>query len=172
MDGFVSGQYGDAAAASEAVEGLRRDHRPKALGRGIALRFSTVMVATRTIERGSFRALPKILVVEDDALIAMELGERLSDLGYEVLGPAHSISEAEALLAREQPDGALLDANLAHGASSVPLAMELVAAGVRIAFCTGYDHVKNAPAELSAAPVLTKPVSDAALKAALEKLIA
>lgn len=116
--------------------------------------------------------MPKILVVEDDALIAMELGERLSDLGYEVLGPAHSISEAEALLAREQPDGALLDANLAHGASSVPLAMELVAAGVRVAFCTGYDHVKNAPAELSAAPVLTKPVSDAALKAALEKLIA
>ncbi|WP_156767783.1 response regulator [Candidatus Viadribacter manganicus] len=116
--------------------------------------------------------MPKILVVEDDMLIAMELGERLADMGYEVLGPAHSIAEAEALLAREKPDGALLDASLAGGASSVPLAVALYAKGVRVAFCTGYDKVKNAPPELASAPVLTKPVSDADLKAGLEKLLA
>lgn len=115
--------------------------------------------------------MPKILVVEDDALIAMELGERLADMGYEVLGPAHSIAEAEAILARETPDGALLDANLA-GVSSVPLALALHAIGVPVAFCTGYDRVKGAPPELAEAPVLTKPVSDAELKAGLERLFA
>jgi DNA-binding response OmpR family regulator len=116
-------------------------------------------------------SLPKILIVEDDALIAMELGERLADLGYEILGPAHSIAEAEALLARETPDGALLDASLAQGVSSVPLGLKLHAEGVRVAFCTGYDRVKDAPPELANVLVLTKPVSDADLKAGLEKLL-
>lgn len=110
------------------------------------------------------------MVVEDDALIAMELGERLSDMGYAVLGPAHSLAEAEALLARETPDGALLDASLGGGVSSVPLGMTLHAKGVRVAFCTGYDRVKDAPPELAGAPVMTKPVSDAELKAGLDRL--
>jgi DNA-binding LytR/AlgR family response regulator len=116
--------------------------------------------------------LRKILVVEDDMLIAMELGERLADMGYEVLGPAHSIEEAEAVLARGAPDAALLDASLGGGVSSVPLGVKLHAQGVRIAFCTGYDRVKDAPPELARALVLTKPVSDADLKKGLEQLFA
>ncbi|MBX3431636.1 MAG: response regulator [Hyphomonadaceae bacterium] len=116
--------------------------------------------------------MPKILVVEDDALIAMELGERLSDMGYEVLGPAHSIAEAEAVIAREKPDAALLDARLGQGVSSVPLGVKLHGLGVRVAFCTGYDNVKEAPPELAKAPVFTKPVSDADLKAGLQTLFA
>ncbi|MFN3465373.1 MAG: response regulator [Terricaulis sp.] len=116
--------------------------------------------------------MPKILVVEDDALIAMELCERLTDMGYEVMGPAHSIPEAETLLARETPDGALLDATLAGGVSSLPLGMILHGKGVRIAFCTGYDKVKGAPPELAQAPVLTKPVSDADIKTCLDNLLA
>lgn len=115
-------------------------------------------------------SLPKILLVEDDALIAMELGQRLAELGYDVLGPARSIAEAEALLARETPDGALLDVSLAEGASSVPLGVELYAKGVRVAFCTGYDHVEGVPPELANAPVLTKPFSDAILETELKKL--
>ena len=51
----------------------------------------------------------KILVVEDDPLIAMELGERLEEMGYAVLGPAHSIEAAEQAVARERPDAALLE---------------------------------------------------------------
>jgi DNA-binding response OmpR family regulator len=114
--------------------------------------------------------LPKILVVEDEALIAMELGERLMDMGCAVLGPAQSIAEAEALLARERPDAALLDANVA-GQSSMPLGVALVALGVPVAFCTGYDQMKDKPAELSSAPVLVKPVADDVLKAALAALL-
>jgi len=115
-------------------------------------------------------ALGKILVVEDDALIAMELGERLADLGHAVLGPAHTIAEAEALIARERPQAALLDANLG-GESSVGLGVTLVGQGVPVAFCTGYDQVKGAPPELASAPILVKPYSDAELKAALSKLV-
>lgn len=113
----------------------------------------------------------KVLVVEDDALIAMELEERLGELGYTVLGPAATLDHAEKLIAAERPDAALLDANLA-GVSSVPLGVKLAGLGVPIAFCTGYDKIKNAPPELAAAPILTKPISDSELSAALQKLLA
>ncbi len=113
----------------------------------------------------------KILVVEDDALIAMELAERLTELGYHVLDPARSVEAAEKLIAVERPDLALLDANLA-GVSSVPLGAKLIKMGVPVAFCTGYDAIKNLPPELAGAPVLTKPISDDALARALKTLLA
>lgn len=113
----------------------------------------------------------RILVVEDDVLIAMELGERLTDMGYEVIGPAHTLAEAEAALAKgARPDAALLDANLA-GQSSVPLGAVLAQSGVPLAFCTGYDKIKNLPPELARAPVLIKPIGDADLVAGLKLLL-
>lgn len=113
----------------------------------------------------------KILIVEDDALIAMELSERLEEMGYQVLGPAMTLAEAETAASQgERPDAALLDANLA-GQSSVPAGVALAARGVPVAFCTGYDEVKNLPAELKGAMVLTKPVSDEKLSAALKQML-
>lgn len=114
--------------------------------------------------------LVKILVVEDDALIAMELEERLGEMGYAVLGPALTLEAGEAFISGEKPDAALLDANLA-GQSSVSLGAALAARGVKVAFCTGYDRIKNLPPELANAPVLTKPISDADLRAGLKKLL-
>jgi CheY-like chemotaxis protein len=112
----------------------------------------------------------RILVVEDDALIAMELEERLAELGHIVLGPALSLEAAEALAAKEELDAALLDANLA-GKSSVAFGAALAARGVKVAFCTGYDQIKDLPPALANAPVLTKPLSDADLQAGLAKLL-
>lgn len=112
----------------------------------------------------------KILLVEDDALIALELGERLADMGYRVLGPARSLDEAEAVLAKDKPDAALLDANL-DGVSSVPLGAKLAELGVPVAFCTGYDRIKDLPPLLQHAPVLTKPLGDAALISGLKRLL-
>jgi len=114
-------------------------------------------------------AKQKILLVEDDMLIAMELEERLGEMGYAVLGPAATLAEGEKLISAEKPDAALLDANLG-GESSVPLGAKLAAMGVPVAFCTGYDHIKGLPPELASALILTKPLSDADLKAGLAKL--
>lgn len=113
----------------------------------------------------------KILIVEDDALIAMELCERLADMGYEILGPAHNVDDAHRLVAEgPRPDAALLDANLA-GQSSVSVGSALAAQGVPIAFCTGYDKIRNLPAELEHAPILTKPIGDADLISGLKRLL-
>jgi DNA-binding response OmpR family regulator len=111
-----------------------------------------------------------ILIVEDDALIAMELGERLADMGFDVLGPARTLAEAEAALASARPDAALLDVNVA-GQSSVALGVELAARGVPVAFCTGYDRIKDLPPELSDVLVIAKPIGDADLAAGLKRLL-
>ncbi|WP_395646006.1 response regulator [Terricaulis sp.] len=112
----------------------------------------------------------KILVVEDEALIAMELGERLGDLGYDVLGPAMTLDEADRLVADMKPDAALLDANL-NGKSSVDLGAKLAAMGVPVAFCTGYDVIKNLPPALARATILTKPISEDALASAVRAML-
>lgn len=114
--------------------------------------------------------LISVLVVEDEPLIAMDLAERLADMGYVVLGPAATVEAAEALVADETPDIALLDSGVA-GRSSTPLAAALSARGVAVGFCTGFDTIKDLPPELRDAPILVKPISDAALVAALKRLL-
>ena len=103
-------------------------------------------------------------------LIAMELEERLGELGYDVRGPFHNLPAAYAGAAAQRPDAALLDANL-NGQSSVELGAKLAEQGVPVAFCTGYDALKGAPPSLANAPVLIKPLSDAALRDALKRLL-
>jgi DNA-binding response OmpR family regulator len=112
----------------------------------------------------------KILIVEDDALIAMELEERLQDMGYDVVGPAATVEEARTAVASTRPDAALLDSNLG-GVSSTELATGLAADGVPVAFCTGYDTIKNLPPQLQTAPILTKPIGDADLLKVLKQLV-
>jgi PAS domain S-box-containing protein len=112
----------------------------------------------------------KILLVEDDAMIAMEMEERLIEMGYAVIGPAATIEAAESAIAREMPDAALLDANL-RGRTTVDLGASLIARGVKVAFCTGYEEVKGLPAHMADVPVLTKPVLDDALSRMLKALL-
>lgn len=111
---------------------------------------------------------PKILIVEDDALIAMELEERIAALGYDVVS-ADTIEAAETLAEAEKPDAALLDANI-RNQSSAALAGRLAAKGVRVAFCTGYDRIAGLSPELADAPIVQKPVVDTDLKKALERI--
>ncbi len=77
----------------------------------------------------------RILVVEDDAMIAMMVEDMLMDLGCTVIGPAASLEAAIGLASGDPAiDGALLDVNL-NGASVFPLADDLRARGVPIVFC-------------------------------------
>ncbi|HVY85955.1 MAG TPA: HWE histidine kinase domain-containing protein, partial [Caulobacterales bacterium] len=114
---------------------------------------------------------PKVLLVEDDALIAMEMEERLVDMGFDVIGPAATIEAAEQAIAQTVPDIALLDANL-RGRTTVELGAALRGRGVRVAFCTGYDEIKGLPADMADVRILTKPIADDDLRAALQSLSA
>jgi len=114
----------------------------------------------------------RVLVVEDEALIAMLMEDRLLEAGAEVAGPASSVEEALKLIERVACDGglsaAVLDINL-DGAAVSPVADRLAALGVPFIFATGYGEggVRGVHA---AAPVLAKPYDPDALVAAVEGL--
>lgn len=79
----------------------------------------------------------RILIVEDEFLIAMTARDMLEEYGALVIGPANTVTEALELANREQIDIALLDVNL-HGHSSAPVADALEARQVPVVFATGY----------------------------------
>ncbi len=99
----------------------------------------------------------RILVVDDDYLIAMDIAETVESYGGKVVGPVGRLPEAQELARREQPDGAILDVNL-NGNTSYPLARELCAAGVTVVFLTGYEATVMT-AEFADLPRLSKPFS-------------
>lgn len=115
---------------------------------------------------GSSRAGLRILVVEDEYLVAEHIAFMLEDMGYEVVGPVPTIEEAIALIASEALDCVLLDANL-DGKSSAPIAAELAARSVPFVVVTGYGDLTLATADLDTAPRVTKPFSAKDLAATL-----
>jgi CheY-like chemotaxis protein len=111
----------------------------------------------------------RILVVEDEPLVAMLLEEMLLDLGCEVVGPAYSIAQAARLAQEEVLDAAVLDVNV-NGEMSHSVAAILHARAIPFAFATGYGSAAGA-ADSATAPVLHKPYPASKLTAVLERLI-
>ena len=112
------------------------------------------MIAQRTDL--SAQHVLKILVVEDNLLIAETICDLVSDCGGEVVGPAPDLSRGMALLDQARLDGALLDINLG-GTLSFPLAQVLQQRGVPFVFMTGYDDGILFPAEFRNVRRISKP---------------
>lgn len=113
----------------------------------------------------------RILVVEDEYMIADMISTMVEDLGYEVVGPVATIPEAITAIAGEKLDVVLLDANL-DGVSSAPVAAELAARGLPFVVVTGYGSLDLTSADLQSAPRMNKPFTAAALAAILAKTAA
>lgn len=109
----------------------------------------------------------RILIVEDEFLLAMELESLLLQRGCMVLGPASSVGQALAVLDQEQPDIALLDVNL-RGERATPVAAALQGRGVPFVLITGYSEAQLSEPELRNAPRVDKPVSCRALTRAVQ----
>lgn len=110
----------------------------------------------------------RILVVEDEVLIADELTDALTDRGAEVLGPAFTVRQAMVQVETEAwIDAAVLDINL-DGEMIFPVAERLIARGVPVVFATGYDQFVL-PERLAGVPHLEKPISFEALRRLLHR---
>lgn len=110
----------------------------------------------------------RILVVEDEALIAMLVEDALLEAGAHVLGPAATVEEAMTLFDSERPEAAVLDINLA-GQASIPVADRLVAHAIPFVVATGYGAA-GLPERHRNVPVLAKPYDPRDLIAALEQV--
>lgn len=108
----------------------------------------------------------KVLVVEDEMMIAMLVEDMLADLGCEVVGPAHNVSGALDVVADADPlDAALLDVNLG-GQPVFAVADALRSRSVPIVFCTGYGDAGLREVDRGS-PVLQKPYRASELADAL-----
>jgi DNA-binding response OmpR family regulator len=98
----------------------------------------------------------RILVVEDEMLVAMLIEQMLQELRCDVIGPVSTVEDAIAAVRTQRLDGALLDMNL-HGKSSSLAADELLDRAVPFLLVTGYVSSDRDLAVLKTAPRLKKP---------------
>jgi CheY-like chemotaxis protein len=111
----------------------------------------------------------RILVVEDEMLVLMNIELALTDLGCSTILAAATVSQALALLSQHDVDIAIIDVNLA-GENSYPVADVLSKRGIPFAFSTGCaDHGDRT--DLDCRPVLRKPYVSARFKAVLLQLL-
>jgi PAS domain S-box-containing protein len=112
----------------------------------------------------------RVLVVEDEIILAMDIKAMLEDLGCEVIGPASTLQAAQALARQEAAriDAAILDVNV-KGATTFELARQLQGDGVACVFVTGYSELPEVAEENWL--LLRKPVSEREIVAALQSVI-
>lgn len=109
----------------------------------------------------------RVLVVEDEALIATMIEDILVELGVVVVGPAATVAQGLQLARNEQLDAAILDINI-RGEPVDPVAVVLASRGIPVAFATGYGRgIKT----VSGAVVIDKPYSKERLLATLVPLL-
>jgi CheY-like chemotaxis protein len=97
----------------------------------------------------------RVLVVEDEMLVAMNIEDILLELGAIVVGPAMRLETALDLAQVAELDVAMLDVNL-HGGRSYPVAEVLRARGLPFIFATGYGHTDD-DGTFGEVPTLAKP---------------
>ena len=107
----------------------------------------------------------QILLVEDEAFVAMMMRDLIAEIGFHVVGPFGKIADAIENLDRHPLVAAVLDVNLA-GEKIYPLAEQLSGRGIPFVFVTGYaaDAIDD---RFASVPVLQKPVNGPALRRAL-----
>lgn len=111
----------------------------------------------------------RVLIVEDEWLIAAALEDMLTELGFSVLGPVPTSSQALALIDQTKPDCALLDVSLGSE-KSFAVANVLKARGIPFAFLTGY-LARDLPIGCADAPMLAKPFRDRDLRKLMPSLL-
>jgi CheY-like chemotaxis protein len=119
---------------------------------------------------GSVEGL-RLLVVEDEAMVAMLVEDMLTDLGCIVVAVAGSVAAAIAFADRADAvfDGAVLDVNLG-GEKVFPVADALTTRGVPFMFATGYGRA-GIEERFMNAPVISKPFGFDSLRSALTGLL-
>lgn len=108
----------------------------------------------------------RVLIVEDESLVAMLLETILEDMGCTPVGPASTVTEGLSMVATDEPlDAALLDVNVA-GSQVFPVAQALKDRGVPFVFSTGYGQ-GGLPDVWRGQSTIQKPFTEAAVRDAL-----
>jgi CheY-like chemotaxis protein len=113
----------------------------------------------------------RVLIVEDELIIAMELESLLGTLGCVVLDTAPTVKRALRAVGHQQPDVAVLDMNL-QGERATPVADALQEQCIPFVLVTGYGSERLPEKALRDAPCLRKPVNGKQLASAIYEVLA
>jgi CheY-like chemotaxis protein len=98
----------------------------------------------------------QVMIVEDDALLAIDLADILSHRGFQVIGPCSSVERALQAMAAHQPDAAILDIDL-NGHMSFPVADALALLNVPFLWLSGSSR-DTLPEHYRTRPFVSKPL--------------
>ncbi len=112
-------------------------------------------------------AIKSVLVLEDNFLIAMDMGEILSALGVKSVHTATTAEKAMEIVAARSIDFAILDINLGDE-TSFTVAESLIARGINFGFTSGYGDLLALPSHLRDIPRIEKPFSEGSLSSLIE----
>ena len=115
-------------------------------------------------------ALKRILIVEDEVLVALDMTDILEDLGFEVVGPAVHQEDAVALAREAEIDAGFLDVNLGENKTSQPVAVILRERKIPFIFVTAYD-ASQVTFRTSDEQILRKPVTSSDMLASLREVM-
>src|SRR5215210_306357 len=113
---------------------------------------------------------PLVLLLEDEALIAVNLHDELQDAGYEVAGPFTTCAAALEWLRSQTPDAAILDAALKDGPCR-EIVLELARRGVPFLIYSGHSKACQLLAEIDHVTWIEKPVPPSVLVQACQQLL-
>ena len=112
----------------------------------------------------------RVLVVEDDFLVAQRLKRQLTSLGCEVIGPAATVDVARNLIREHELDAAILDIAMTPG-TSAPVARDLQYRDLPFVFVTGSGNLRMLPDDLRGQRVLMKPLDRETLEEAIVTMV-
>ena len=112
----------------------------------------------------------RLIIVEDEAIVAADIAIRLDELGYEVVGTAAGGQEAITLAERVRPDLVLMDIHLQDAMDGIEAAQELRMRGVPVVFLTAYSEGTTIQRAKLAEPLgfILKPFEDRELEIVIE----
>lgn len=122
----------------------------------VELRQSHGGAETAAASSGIILAGNSIMLVEDEAIVALAVNDSLTDLGFSVVGPFSRVADACRALQENQVDAAILDVNL-DGEMVYSLAETLTARKIPFVFATGYG-AESIESRFEHIPVLQKPI--------------
>lgn len=112
----------------------------------------------------------RVLIVEDELLVAMSLEDTLRSLGCTVIGPVATLGEALRIAGDVDADLAILDVNL-RGEQVFPAAEILAGRGIPLVFCSGFVGASPLPPCFGGALQVPKPYTDRVIAQAVRQLV-
>jgi CheY-like chemotaxis protein len=113
--------------------------------------------------------MSRILVVDDEPMVAALLADWLEELGHETIGPAYNAASALAMISAGTPDAAIVDVSLGRE-TGYPIAERLHKLDVPFAFATGHAEESLSP-QFTGRRIIAKPFDFEALRTVVDEMI-